>query len=65
MPIDADPVADGGNVIFTGRMVTNDRGVTRPAVRVEAQPPMFADGEPRYLSHFATCPNAAQHRRQR
>ena len=64
MPIDADPV-DDGNVIFTGRMVANDREVTRPEVRVEAQPPMFEDGEPRYLSHFATCPNADEHRKGR
>lgn len=59
MPLDAEPVADG-NVVFTGRTVRNDRGVARPEVRVESQP---HDGAPRYLSHFATCPNADQWRK--
>lgn len=62
MPLDAEPVPDG-NVVYTGRDVRNDRGVARPEVRVEAQPPMFDDGQPRYVSHFATCPNADQWRK--
>lgn len=57
MPIDAEPTPDG-NVTYTGRPVTNDRGVTRPGVRVEGTAPLFDDGEPRYTSHFATCPHA-------
>ena len=57
MPVDAEPVPDG-NVVYTGRPVTNDQCRTAPGVRVESQPPMFDDGEPRYTSHFATCPDA-------
>lgn len=62
MPLDAEPVADG-NVVFTGRTVSNDRGVAAPEVRVESQPPMFDDGAPRFVAHFATCPNADQWRK--
>lgn len=52
MPIDAEPVL-GGNVELI------DDGTT--AV-VHGQPDLFAD-TPRYVSHFATCPNAKEFRR--
>jgi len=64
MPLDPVPVADG-NVVFTGRSLTNDRGIARPEVRVEDTASMFDDGEPRYVTHFASCPHADQHRRTR
>ena len=50
IPLDAEPV-DDGNVELTMQGV---------AV-VHGQPPMFDPG-PMYVSHFATCPNANEHR---
>lgn len=62
MPLDAEPVADG-NVAFTGRSVRDARGFAAPEVRVESQPPMFDNDEPRYVAHFVTCPNADEWRK--
>jgi len=54
MPIDVETRADG-NLIVTGEAI--DRGRMVPTVRyVEA-------GEGDRVSHFATCPNAKEHRR--
>lgn len=55
MPVDAEPREDGGFVL---------RG------QGDDHPPLaLAKGEargrePRYVSHFATCPNAAEHRKR-
>lgn len=57
-PLDAAPVANGNIVIrenLLGEPVAYYLGRTNVA-----QP-----GEPRFVSHFATCPQAAQHRRAR
>ena len=54
MPIDADPV-ENGNVVITGWIGPIPK--TRVA-RVDEQ----LDAQPRYLSHFATCPNASDFR---
>lgn len=62
MPLDAEPV-DGGNVLLTGRRVESKQGGLIDECRVEAGPPMFDDGTPRYLAHFATCPHAADWRK--
>lgn len=51
MPIDRDPVPDGNVVLLDG-----DRVHVLHADEV-------ADDVPRYVSHFATCPNARGHRR--
>lgn len=52
IPIDAEPRPDGN-------MVLGDKGM-RPHL------PLFDDDAmPRYVSHFATCPQADQHRRTR
>jgi len=58
MPVDAEPVSDG-NVEMTGEMVGN-----RPLVRVHAngQSQLLDTGD-RYLSHFTTCPDSAEWRR--
>lgn len=57
MPLDAQPVADGN--IAARR---DDRGdLVARVLKVGEQP---ADGERRGTSHFATCPNAAAHRRR-
>lgn len=50
-PLDAEP-SEKGNVMIQG-----DRGITMS--RDEAP-----DGEPLYLSHFATCPHSKEHRRK-
>lgn len=53
MPVDIEPVA-GGNVRFVG-----------PA-RVEVLGPIEVELEdgPLFVSHFATCPHADEHRRR-
>lgn len=62
MPIDAGPV-DNGNVYYL------DQKSSPPRVRVLAgpQPTLEEDADSadglRYLSHFATCPQADQWRR--
>lgn len=60
MPLDADPEnpvkalrVDDGNIIFTGKQ--NDDGVY--IVRYVGK------GVNRFRSHFATCPQAGEHRR--
>lgn len=55
MPIDADPVRDGG---FIATLKSD-------GLHVEAYLPMDPTHRDRnrYVSHFATCPNAAAHRR--
>lgn len=58
MPLDLEP-SPTGNVqlgLVGGEEIAI---VVGPADAVAAQ----ASGEQLYLSHFATCPNAAQHRR--
>lgn len=59
IPVDENPV-DGGNLIMTGRRVTDRTGRgTVPQVRVETTAPLFDDDDgTRYISHFATCPNS-------
>lgn len=54
MPLDAAP-APKGNLVFmhNGRLRARTVNDADPA------------GEPRFLSHFATCPNAEAHRRKR
>lgn len=51
MPLDVDPADDGRFVVLDGVAVVCD--------------PLFHPREPRYRSHFASCPQAAQHRRKR
>jgi hypothetical protein len=49
MPLDAEPTEDGNVKIVGGFAVVGGLQLLDPG--------------PRYTSHFATCPNAAQHRR--
>jgi len=62
MPIDAEPVEDG-NLEIAAR---NDEG--EPVVRYlsggDRNPLPGFDLVPRYVSHFATCPNAQDHRKK-
>ena len=64
IPLDAVPVAEGGNVYKVGR---NDEESGAPIVAFDKRGvhlPIF-DGEPRYVSHFATCPNSDEWRKSR
>lgn len=62
MPVDAAPV-DGGNVLLSPAS-SPGQAPTATVVGKQVQPSLFGDDAPRYVSHFATCPNSAQHRRQ-
>lgn len=62
MPLDADPErptkalrVDDGNVIFTGQRSGSGAWLVR----------YVGKGPGRFRSHFASCPQAAQHRRTR
>lgn len=63
LPINPDPT-DNGNVHITG-----SRNEDEPAARViSTQTGTLFDNAPTttaYTSHFATCPQASQHRRSR
>lgn len=63
MPVDVEPV-DHGTVIITTDTVGTLSGNTFPKAIVlhRDQPDLFHADQPRYVSHFATCPNAAKHR---
>lgn len=55
MPLDAAPCADGNIVVSGGKAHVLNRSLFAAE----------APETPRYKSHFATCPNAAKHRRKR
>ena len=55
MPLDAQPVVDGNIVLLkAAAVILSKEQLGQPG----------RDG-PRYKSHFATCPNASQHRKER
>jgi hypothetical protein len=61
MPVDAEPVADGN-------IRLDDRGQGRAPLAIvvtAGQADMFGSDESRRTSHFATCPQADEHRRER
>lgn len=64
MPLDPDP-RDDGNIVMTGRTVRNRFGQHVPQVRYLEQGATLPGlgPEPRYVSHFATCPDADDWRR--
>ena len=56
IPLDAEPTKTGNIVIEDGNaLVYNNPDAIAPRLR----------SEPRYVSHFATCPNADEHRKPR
>lgn len=71
-PIDAEPVPNGNL-----RIVEQPPGPARPGGHVDRLPPTIrvagatvdlldpTDDGVRYVSHFATCPQAAEHRRRK
>jgi hypothetical protein len=58
IPLDVAPVPDGNIVL------TYPSPGTALAIVVDPAQQIIGDG-PRYRSHFATCPNADQHRKER
>jgi hypothetical protein len=62
-PVDDQPVPDGDLVLSDptpGAYAPNVAKYVAPD-----QPPLFdVEEPPRFVSHFATCPNADQHRRR-
>lgn len=52
MPMDADPIPSGDYIIEDGRAVYVGTGLT------------LDYGNDRFISHFATCPNAPMHRKR-
>jgi hypothetical protein len=61
IPIDAQPV-DGGDLVLRRQRGDEALLALHAAVNVESFDPR--PGERRYVSHFATCPDADQHRRR-
>jgi hypothetical protein len=59
MPLDAKPVADA-TVEMRGLFVLRDRESSEGPLAIAAWG--LEGAEPHYISHFATCPNAASHR---
>jgi hypothetical protein len=55
MPVDVEPVSDGNLILIA----------TDPIPHVTVIKAGQTVDVPRYVSHFATCPHAAQHRRKR
>lgn len=55
MPLDAAPCPDGNVVINGGKAHVLNRNLFAGE----------APETPRYKSHFATCPNAAKHRKRK
>jgi hypothetical protein len=56
IPINPEPVADGNIVI---------RGGLAVVVGSDLLAPTAEEGEPKYKSHFATCPHASEFRRKK
>lgn len=56
MPVDRDPVPDGNLIL------TYPSPGSALALVVDPDQTML-DDPPRYVSHFVTCPNADQHRK--
>jgi hypothetical protein len=62
MPVNLEPHPDGNVRIDEADMA---RGRKAYVLSLDARAEAQAKGEPLYLSHFATCPRAAAHRRGR
>ena len=59
IPVDRDPHPDGNLELHPGRL-----DGTHPMVTVHRQPPLIHEGD-LFMTHFATCPRAADHRKRR
>lgn len=54
IPVDEDPISNGNIVV--------DHGLLCSVFRDAATAEQLCPGEPRYVSHFATCPQAKKWR---
>lgn len=64
MPIDAEPV-EGGNLIKLDSTLDDGTAIVHYLTKAErAGETLFAIPTDRYVSHFATCPNAKRFRRR-
>lgn len=62
-PVDLEPV-DGGNIEVVSRERQPDGEIKiRHLKKGEAESATLFEPPPRYVSHFATCPNARSHRK--
>jgi hypothetical protein len=63
-PLDPEPVQKG-NIVIVGQRDTpyGPAPVIRHLRAGEVDQLPGLSGDPRYLSHFATCPNRKQHRK--
>lgn len=59
MPVDAEPVDDGNLVL------ERQKDGTLLALPASKAPTLPGLTQPRYVSHFATCPQAKEHRHRR
>lgn len=66
VPVDLQPSPDGNLVLVAEGRVTRalNTAVSEGPRHAEVQAALAA-GSPRFKSHFATCPQAAEHRRKR
>lgn len=64
MPVDPEPVANG-NIIDTGDVCVGGAHVVRVLTKEQREQPRGMFDEPRYVSHFATCPNGDEFQRSR
>ena len=72
MPLDAQPHPEGNLVLRTQAGPDGQEALDDPLLclsvaavaKLEEHGIPARLGEPRYLSHFATCPQAGQHRRK-
>lgn len=78
MPVDLDPDVEKGNVVYVGRwsgrgspyvrVLTAEQVATAAAQVADhaRRPDLYAaPTTPRFLSHFATCPEAAKRRKKK
>lgn len=64
MPVDPDPVQDGNVRSLRGDGQLFESALVEVVPRDSGDTLFGAVTEPRYVSHFATCPQAADHRRR-
>lgn len=63
IPLDPEPREDG-NIVRTSSTKDGQIHFDARVIVGRTEHAMYAD-QPLYVSHFATCPNAAQHRKPR
>lgn len=62
-PLDPFPTVDGNISVVDWRPATNTRAIATPVCAIKPGPRAVTSY--RYTSHFATCPDANEHRKPR